>query len=70
MDIVGEVAVTMPSGVVHTWENTMWSVSSDDTLIIYGLKENEYSTSPKSYKVAQFARGAWSLVEAMIPSES
>lgn len=60
MNDLHTVAVTTSHGVTHMWENVMWAVSSDETLILYGLED---MVSPKSYKVAQFAKGAWDLVE-------
>lgn len=61
MNDLHTVAVTTSHGVTHMWENVMWHVSSDDSLVLYGLEDAEIS--PKSYKVAQFAKGAWDLVE-------
>lgn len=57
------VAVTTSTGEIHMWENVMWAVSSDDALVLYGIEGLE--TNPKSYKVAQFARGAWNLIEVV-----
>jgi hypothetical protein len=61
MNELHTLAVTTSSGETHVWVNVMWAVASDDTLLIYGLEDTQ--VSPKSYKVAQFAKGAWDFVE-------
>lgn len=62
-DTLNTVLVTMSSGSTHEWDNVMWSISSDDTLVIYGLVDSELGVGQRTYKVAQFAKGAWDLVE-------
>ena len=65
MNEIYSVMVTGTDGSIHIWDNAMWSIASDDTLLIYGLTEVEFG-SPKSYKVAQFAKGSWAIVEVVL----
>lgn len=67
MTDLNTVAVTTSSGDIHTWNNVMWAVASDDTLVIYGIDGDP--NNPKSFKVAQFAKGAWDLVEIVNEEE-
>lgn len=60
MNNLNTVRITTSTGAEHEWTDVMWAVSSDDTLIIYGVED---MVGQKTYKVAQFAKGAWSLVE-------
>jgi len=57
------VMVTGTDGNIHIWDNAMWSIASDSTLLIYGLTEVDFG-SPN--KVAQFAKGSWAIVEVVL----